>query len=95
MSVSGRATSCEKARSGQQLEVTSPFVTLPLLEDLWHVTGCSPSAFVVSEVHMWGMRWLFSAIPGFNFSLPSRTGWLGPLWSFFSPQVSSESFHLD
>lgn len=45
--------------------------------------GCSPGAFVISEVQMWGVRWLFCVIPGSNFSLPSRTGWLGPRWSFF------------
>lgn len=61
--------------------------------DLWHFTGCSQKALVVSEVHLWGIKWLFQVIPGSNFSFPSQAGWLGPLWSFLSPRVSSESFH--
>lgn len=89
VSGSGRAPPCEKASSSHRLEMTSSvtgFVAFHRVfsEGLSHLRG----AFVGCKVAVSGHSWL-------NFSFPSKAGWLGPLWSFLSPQVSSESFHLD
>lgn len=41
---------------------------------LWHFTGRSQKALVISEVHLWSITWLFQVIPGSNFSFPSKAG---------------------